>query len=314
MQHDIVVGVDGSPAGLAAAHWAAQEAQRRGTGLQVVHVWHRHARPAPYIPLDSNEHDWAGHLLDEAVRSVRAAHPALWVTPRLVCEATVAALLAAATDAGLLVLGSLGLGPVGGFVTGSVSQRVVGRSACPVVLVRAGRSAADEHLPAADGVAPEEIPQTPYREIVLGLRTDRLCDELIEFAFDAARRRGTGLKVVHAFRTPARPAPGPSVPLAAVAPEGPAPDPRPYAQALADEERTVTATLRPWQEKYPTVPVTETVTEDRAAVALVRAAHDAALLVVGRRIAGHRLGAHTGPVTHAALHHAGCPVAVVPHD
>ncbi|MFC8419836.1 universal stress protein [Streptomyces sp. NPDC057236] len=314
MPHDIVVGVDGSAAGLAAAHWAAQEAQRRGTGLGVVHAWHRHARPAPYIPMDSNEHDWAEQLLREAVRSVRAAHPGLRITDRLVCDATVTTLLAASADADLLVLGSLGLGAVGGFVTGSVSQRVVGRSTRPVVLVRAGRSAADEHLPATDGIAPEEIPGTPYRQIVLGLQTDRPCDEPIEFAFDAARRRDTSLRVVHAFRTPFRPAPATPAPLVSAAPEGPAPAPQPRAQALADEERTLTAVLRPWREKYPTVPVTKTVTEGRATVALVRAARGAGLLVVGRRTTGHRVGVHTGPVTHAVLHHVGCPVAVVPHD
>ncbi|MGC0372914.1 universal stress protein [Streptomyces sp. SAI-229] len=314
MPHDIVVGVDGSAAGLAAAHWAAQEARRRGTGLSMVHAWHRHARPAPYIPMDSNERDWAERLLREAVRSVRAAHPGLRITDRLVCDATVTALLAASADADLLVLGSLGLGALSGFVTGSVSQRVVGRSTRPVVLVRAGRGAADEHLPATDGVAPEEIPGTPYRQVVLGLRTDRPCDELIGFAFDAAHRRGTGLRVVHAFRTPFHPAPPPSAPLVTAAPEGPALAPQPRAQASADEERTLTAVLRPWREKYPTVPVTETVTEGRAAVALVRATRNAGLLVVGRRTTDHRGGAHTGPVAHAVLHHVGCPVAVVPHD
>ncbi|GAA3503287.1 hypothetical protein GCM10019016_103970 [Streptomyces prasinosporus] len=314
MPHDIVVGIDGSAAGLAAAHWAAQEARRRGTGLSVVHAWHRHARPAPYIPTDSTEHDWAEQILREAVRSVRAAQPGLRITDRLVCDATVTTLLAAAADAELLVLGSLGLGALSGFVTGSVSQRVVGRSTRPVVLVRAGRCAADEHLPATDGVAPEEIPKTPYRQVVLGLQTDRPCDELLEFAFDAARRRGTGLRVVHAFRTAFRPAPVPSVPLVSAAPEGPAFAPQPQAQALADEERTLAAVLRPWREKYPTVPVTETVTEGRTTVALVRAAQDAGLLVVGRRTADHRVGVHTGPVTHAVLHHVRCPVAVVPHD
>ncbi|MFI6645743.1 universal stress protein [Streptomyces sp. NPDC050504] len=312
MPHDIVVGIDGSTEGLAAAHWAAQEAQRRGTGLRVVHVWHPH--PALYVPLDSAERDWAEQLLGEVVRSVRAAHPGLRVTDGLVCDATVAGLLKAAADADLLVLGSCGLGPLGGFLTGSVSQRVVGRSTRPVVLVRAGRSAADEHLPATDGVAPEEIPKTPYRHVVLGLQTDRPCDELIEFAFDAARRRGTGLSVVHAFRTAFRPATGPSVPLVSVAPEGSTPVPRPQAQALADQESTVAGVLLPWREKYPTVRVTETVAEGRAAEVLVRAAQDAGLLVMGRRRVDHQVGVFTGPVTHAVLHHAGCPVAVVPHD
>ncbi|GGZ20545.1 universal stress protein [Streptomyces poonensis] len=315
MLHDIAVGVDGSPASLAAAHWAAQEAQRRGTGLTVVHAWHRHVHPASSVPSDRTEHDWAAQTLREAVRSVRTAHPGLRITERLMCDATADALVATAADADMLVLGSLGLGFVSGFVTGSVSQRVVARSTRPVVLVRAGRSAADEHLPAADGVAPEEIPGTPYREVVLGLHVGHPCDELIEFAFDAARRRGTGLRVVHAFRTPSRSAPEPSVTVPPVVPsEGPALYPQARAQAQAHAEGVVGAVLRPWRERYPTVPVTETVTEDRASVALVHAAQDAGLLVVGRRTNGHRIGAHTGPVAHAVLHHAGCPVAVVPHD
>jgi nucleotide-binding universal stress UspA family protein len=37
----IVVGVDGSQVSLRALHWAAAEAARRGTGLDVVHAWGR---------------------------------------------------------------------------------------------------------------------------------------------------------------------------------------------------------------------------------------------------------------------------------
>lgn len=315
MLHDIAVGVDGSPESLAAAHWAAHEAQRRGSGLSVVHAWHRPARPAPYAPADSTEHEQAERILGEAVRSVRAARPGLRITERLVCDVTVDALVAAASGAGMLVLGSRGLGTVDGYVTGSVSQRVVARSARPVILVRAGRSAAEDHLPAVDGLAPEEIPATPYRQVVLGLDVGRPCDGLLEFAFDAARRRGTGLHVVHAFRTLPRLTPGPPVPGATTASEdGRAPHAPAPGQASADAEGTVTAVLRAWRHRYPGVPVTETVTGERAAVALVRAARNAGLLVVGRRANGHRLGAHTGPVVHAVLHHAGCPVAVVPHD
>lgn len=316
MPHDIVVGVDGSPASLAAAHWAAREAQRRGAGLGLVHAWHRHPRPAASVPLDHTEHGWAEEILQEAVRSIRAAHPALHVTERLVCDSAVSALVAAAADSDMLVLGSLGLGPLSGFMTGSVSRRVVARCTRPVVLVRAGRGATEDHLPAVDGVAPDEIAATPYREVVLGLDTDRPCDEAIAFAFEAARCRGTGLRVVHAFRVPVRPASDASLVTAPPASPGPVPAPRApvTAQARADAERAVTAALRAWRERYPSVPVTESVTEERAAVAVVPAAHGAGLLVVGRRATGHRIGAHTGTVTHAALHHADCPVAVVPHD
>ena len=309
MLRDVVVGVDGSPASLAAAHWAAREALRRGIGLGVVHAWQRHPRPAPYVPMDSTEHDWAEGTLQGAVDSVRAAHPGLTVADHLVCESPVSTLIAAAEDAELLVLGSLGLGGVGGFVTGSVSQRVVARSARPVILVRAGRSVADEHLTAADGVAPEEIPGTPYRAVVLGLDTGHPCDELIEFAFDAARLRGAELRVVHAFKTAPQPSTAPSEPGV--------PSAWPFRvagpEALAVEERAVVAALRPWCEKYPAVRVTETVIAGRPAGALAHAATDAGLLVVGRRTTGGGPGAHTGPVAHAVLHHVGCPVAVVPH-
>lgn len=309
MPRNVVVGVDGSPASLAAAHWAAQEALRRGTGLGVVHAWRPHPHPAPYVPLGSTERDWAEQTLRAAVHSVRAAHPGLRIDDRLVYDAPAAALVAAAAEAELLVLGSLGLGFVDGFVTGSVSQRVVARSARPVVLVRAGRGVADEHLPAVDGVAPEEIPETPYRTVVLGLDVRHPCDELIGFAFEAARLRDTRLHVVHAFRPPARPVVDSSVIVGPAAP----PAPEAEAEALAAQEHAVVAALRPWCGKYPTVPVTETVTAGRAAAALVHAARDAGLLVVGRRTSGGRLGAHTGPVAHAVLHHVGCPVAVVPH-
>ncbi|GGW42871.1 hypothetical protein GCM10010503_19250 [Streptomyces lucensis JCM 4490] len=196
------------------------------------------------------------------------------------------------------MLGSLGLGRTAGFVTGSVSQRVVGRAPCPVVLVRAGTSAADEHLPATDGVAPEEIPGIPYRDVVLGLDVGHPCDDLLAFAFDAAHRRRTGLRVVHVFRTP---------------PADPAAPAVPAAERLAAVERAVVAALRPWCEKYPEVRVTETVVEGRPGAELVRATAGAGLVVVGRRIAGSRLGAHTGPVTHAVLHHVRGAVAVVPH-
>ncbi|WP_179202557.1 universal stress protein, partial [Streptomyces caniscabiei] len=43
------------------------------------------------------------------------------------------------------------------------------------------------------------------------------------------------------------------------------------------------------------------------------ASRDACLVVVGRHVRRSPLGAHIGPVAHAVLHHAGVPVAVVPH-
>ncbi len=125
---------------------------------------------------------------------------------------------------------------------------------------------------------------------------------MADFAFASARRCHAALHVIHAF----------DAPPFHVADGGPVPPTGP--ELLATQERSVVAALRPWGEKYPEVRVTETVSERRAATALVRASAGASLVVVGRRAQGSRLGPHVGAVTHAVLHHVGCPVAVVPHD
>ncbi|MFF0124951.1 universal stress protein [Streptomyces mirabilis] len=301
MLRHVAAGIDGSPEGLAAAHWAAREALRRGTALRLVHAWEWQPRPAPTAPVDMSQRSWVEDILAQASDSMRAAHSGLQVSTHSVADAPVEALLAAAEEADLLVLGSHGISGVAGFLTGSVSQRVVARSPRPVVLVRAGECIADEHFSAVDGISPDEIPETPYRDVVLGLDTHRPCDELIEFAFDAARRRAAPLRVVHAFS-------GPSA-YAAIDRLAPENDP----DLRAEHERAVAVTLRPWCQKFPAVAVTETVTEGRAAAELIHASAGAALLVVGRRVRQTRLGTHLGSVAHAVLHHAPCPVAVVPH-
>ncbi|MFI9152580.1 universal stress protein [Streptomyces sp. NPDC053367] len=301
MLRHVTAGVDGSAESLSAAHWAAREALRRGAPLRIVHAWRSRAHPAASVPVDRTRQEWAERTLDQAVASVRAAHPGLRIAGRLVSGPATTGLLSMAGDAELLVLGSRGLTGVAGFLLGSVSQQVVARSSQPVVLVRAGETSTDEHLPAVDGVSPEEIPVSPYRDVVLGLDTRRPCDELIEFAFTSARRCGGPLHVVHAFRAPS-----------AAAPEG-GQNPTSGPGLLAAHEHSVVAALRPWCEKFPEVSVTETVAEGRAATELVRASARAALVVVGRRTRDSRFGIRIGPVAHAVLHHCGCPVAVVPH-
>ncbi|WP_413759847.1 universal stress protein [Streptomyces sp. MMBL 11-3] len=301
MLRHVTAGVDGSVESRATAHWAAREALRRGVGLRLVHAWKWHPRPPASVPADSSEREWAEQTLNTVADDVRTAHPGLHVDARLVPDSAVTALLATADGSEVLVLGSRGLGGLTGFVLGSVSQRVVARSVRPVVLVRPGGAATDEYPTVPDDGSPAEGTGTPYREVVLGLDTRRPCDELIQFAFEAARRQGSALHVIHAFGVPSGDAGEPHRAAGA----GP--------EVLAVHERAVVAAVRPWCEKYPGTAVTETVSEGRPAPALVRASSGASLVVVGRRIRESHLGTHIGPVTHAVLHHVHCPVAVVPH-
>ena len=59
------------------------------------------------------------------------------------------------------------LGGIGGFMVGSVGLSVVAYADRPVVLVRAGKLAADEHEPDPVGIPSAA---TPFRPVVLGPR------------------------------------------------------------------------------------------------------------------------------------------------
>jgi nucleotide-binding universal stress UspA family protein len=66
-----------------------------------------------------------------------------------------------------------------------------------------------------------------------------------------------------------------------------------------------------WREKFPSVRLELVTALDNPARALVEQSRSAQLVVVGTR--GHRplAGALLGSTSHALLHHAACPVAVV---
>jgi len=61
------------------------------------------------------------------------------------------------------------------------------------------------------------------------------------------------------------------------------------------------------------VPVVEHIEMGSAGQVLLAAAGTAQLVVVGRRARRTAVGARIGSVAHGVLHHAPCPVAVVPH-
>ncbi|MEU5293772.1 universal stress protein [Streptomyces umbrinus] len=307
MPRNVTAGLDGSPESLAAADWAAREALLRDMPLRLVHA--REWEPYAYAPLGgvsvprsvSDAHrDWAAHMPREAESRLARRYPGLRIGTDSMAEKPVPALLAAAEDAEVLVLGSRGLNGVSGFLLGSVALAVVARTARPVVLVRAGERAEDEHLPDGAGVASTV---TPYRDVVLGLDLRNPDDKVIEFAFDAASRRAANLRVLHGW----------SLPVSSRG-YGGIVDPEYDAELTARVRHELSDVLRPWRAKFPGVEVNEQTVIGGAGSHLVDASRDAALVVVGRRTRNAQFGTHIGPVAHAVLHHATAPVAVVPHD
>lgn len=300
MNRTVTVGLDGSSESRSAAEWAAREARLLGVPLKLVHV--REPVPAPIVqaplPGTQSEQHWTERVPREAAEGVRLRHPGLEVATEHVSGRPSEVLLDEAKDAELLVLGSRGLSGIGGFVVGSVGLAVVAHVERPVVLVRATELASDEHE-----MDPAGIPSAaaPFRPVVLGLDTDSPDEELIGFAFAAAARRSTSLRVVHGWNPPPYYAYGLAADLD-------------LHRALARQESTaLTEALRPWRKKYPDIQVSEECPYGTAGHHLADASREASLVVVGRRIRRSPFGSHIGPVTHAVLHHSSAPVAVVPH-
>ncbi|MFF4586469.1 universal stress protein [Streptomyces sp. NPDC001388] len=290
MTGPITAGVDGTDESLAALAWAAREAVRRDTALRVVHAWRFEPDTAPEVADRDAQQEWVRDAVERAVATATGRYPGLSVTTDVVEGHPVETLVAAAADAELLVLGSRGHGPVVGFLLGSVGQQVIAEATRPVVLVRAGDKASSE---------------VAGHEIVVGQQGEpEDSAPTLRFAFETAAARGASVRVVRAWTLP---------PVFAYSPG---------SLRLLDEagglepfERKALAdAVRPWRERYPDVHVVEHVEIGSAGQVLLSVAGRAQLMVVGRRAHRTAVGARIGSVAHGVLHHADCPVAVVPHD
>ncbi|MEU6546769.1 universal stress protein [Streptomyces sp. NPDC046859] len=301
MARTITVGLDGSVESRAAAEWAAREATLRRAPVRLLHVWQPIPDPLAQAPLLSTEtqRHWTERIPRSAAEGLRLRHPGVEVTTEQWPGAPADVLLESARDAELLVLGSRALSGLAGFLVGSVGQSVVARAEVPVVLVRAGEQAADEHVKDPAGIPSAA---TAFRPVVLGLDTGSPDGTVISFAFEEARRREATLTVVAGWNLP----PSYVYSLAAGV------DPR--EGMIRERAAALTEVLLPWREKYPDVEVTEASRLGSPANHLIDAALDASLVVVGRRVRRNPFGVHIGAVTHAVMHHAIAPVAVVAHD
>jgi nucleotide-binding universal stress UspA family protein len=270
MDLPVTVGVDESAASLAAADWAATEALLRDRPLRVLHA----------LPLMPHLLPTRGPgalpsgpgLLHEAQHVLAKRHPRLSAHTEEVHDVATAALVAAAEDAELLVLGARGDGGFPELRVGSTALHVAAWAGCPTV------------------VLPAEPPGPgPREQVVVGVDSRRPAEAALEFAFEAARRYGLPLRVVHAF--PAGPAGG-------------------SAGHREEEAALLARVLEPWTAARPDVQVMADAEPAGAGMLLVDASAKARLLVLGRRPISS-VG-RLGPIAHAVLHHARCPVAVVP--
>jgi nucleotide-binding universal stress UspA family protein len=285
MRHpDIVVGTDGSEQSRTAVRWAAAEARLHAASLKILTAYTWDGPPEAFGGLGELP-DVITQQFDQlaagAVAEARAWEPGIEVSGVAVVGDPAPVLLDAGRTAALLVVGNRGRGGFASLLLGSVSQQVATHAAGPVVVVRGRR-------------------ETPSGPVAVGVDGSAAAQRALALGFDEAQRRGCGLLAVRSYPVPMPPY-GMDLP------------PLPYDQDTArrDAARDLDATLTPWRDKYPTVPV-QTLTEPGSpAKTLVDVSSDAALLIAGSRGHGALIGSLLGSVGQQLLHHADCPVMIV---
>ncbi|GAA1010134.1 universal stress protein [Acrocarpospora pleiomorpha] len=281
MKDVIVVGVDGSPASLAAVEWATDDAVRTRAALRIVFVLDRYPYEITRFP-DHNLGDQlargAARILDKAEQTALARSPGIAFTREIIEGRPAEVLRELAAGAAELVVGTRGMGGFARAILGSVSSHVAGHAPGPVVVVN-------------------RLPETTRGEVVVGVDDSPACRPALAYAFEQARLRGSAVRALHAWQ----------VPVHAFAPE---------ISYDMDEIRTaqhavVTGLLDRYREEYPDVKVIEDVHSAHPVEALVDASGGADLLVVGSHGRGALGAVVLGSVSRGVLHHARCPVAVV---
>ncbi|MFF3724174.1 universal stress protein [Streptomyces erythrochromogenes] len=280
----VVVGVDGSDPARTAARWAAGEAERRHRPLHIVYGADTDGR-ALYVPAETLEQvrDHGRRLLDDTAKAVTDEYPGLRVTTEFSPADAVGSLQRAGALHGTVVVGNRGLGGFSSLMLGSVGLDVAAAATTPVIVVR-GTEGAEETGTVLAAVRDEH---------------DLL---YARYAAREAELRKGSLRLLHVWNVLESVGEVVSMLDGVDA----------IAGAHADALRVVADAVC---EEFPDLDVRADAEKSiSVAGVLVEASRHADLLVMGGRRAPGALGItrSLGRATHSLLHHAHCPVLLVP--
>ncbi|MGW0117920.1 universal stress protein [Streptomyces sp. NPDC003327] len=279
---DVVVGVDGSASARTAAFWAAAEADRRGRPLCLVHAAGTDGR-AYWTDAETLQavREAGRDLLTETAHAVRERYPELAVTKVLSRRDPVSGIQETAGERGTIVVGNRGLGGFSALLLGSVGLGVAARADVSVIVVR----------------GENERPQTGSVTAAVLDASD--LDVLLLAAAEADAHKAA-LHIVSVWNVLTHVGRVTTMldDLDAIARQ------RVHdVKALADTVRDV----------YPGLFVAHHVeTGTSTPGILIDASARTDLLVLGRGRRSPVLGRSLGRVAHALIHHAHCPVQIVP--
>lgn len=280
----ILVGVDGSDRNQSAIGWAVTEASSAGCGIELVTVIEHHVLPLPHFP-SRHQEDHANQMLDDLRQRVQGMGSVQAVSTSVGNGNPVDVLLERASQARMVVVGKRGLGGFARALVGSNSIAVAGRAPVPVAIVPHGWTD-DDHRGSP---------------VVLGIDPYRPEDATIELAFRRAERLQSPLVAVHGWEAPTVYSPDAAAVTNAI------------ASAEEESHDEFDKVVDSWRDRFPEVEVQTIRSESHPAMAVLDAAENARLTVLGRHVAGSS-GFGFGSVTRAVLHYSKCPVIVVPAE
>jgi nucleotide-binding universal stress UspA family protein len=167
----ILVGIDGSPASVAAVRWAGREAQLRGMQVHVVFVRDRMLPTPHYAPQprasEAAPGPAAGETLKAVVREALGTQPPAGVQKELADGLPARVLIDRSVGAEMLVLGSTSPGGAGSgraapavqarTPLGPVARDCLHAAPCPVVVVRSGDTPVQPEPAPASPAQPEAV-------------------------------------------------------------------------------------------------------------------------------------------------------------
>jgi nucleotide-binding universal stress UspA family protein len=225
---------------------------------------------------------------------VRAIYPDLDIRAEVRVGTGSHALIQAAPDASMVVVGSRGQGGFAGLSIGSTAAQTAAHAACPVLVVRPLDG--EEHTE-----TDTSAPPMPARPVLVGVDGSSTSESAIAFAFEEAALRKVPLHAIYVWWQAPRHPYGPDLP-----------EPHGLDAAREQAQHFLTQAMARWMSKYHDV-ATElrSVEGMNPSHELVEASRDAGLVVVGSRGRGGFAGLLLGSVGRDLVGHAHCPVAVV---
>lgn len=290
---DVVVGIDGSDTSAAALTWALREAQLREARLRLITAYGMPLLENTSIASAYREvHGKLREIAADTVRDARAevSGQGVEVVGAVVEGDAAGALISAAETAGLLVVGSRGLGGFTGRLLGSVSSALPGHAQCPVVVIP-GAETKGRHKNRSG------IGDVGHTAVVAGIDGSEAAAVAALDAAGYAHRRGLALTLLQARPPVESYIP---LPLADWELEG--------LQAGIDSEAA-------WLKRhFPGLDVTARITDREPVEVLAGASYTADLVVLGNRGRGGFASLVLGSTSRSVVHHALGPVMVVPHE